>query len=113
MNNYMAIFREPDGRTDTHTPDEIARHREHWAAWWGKWSGTGNLSSGSALTLKGYLITGDGSTISDQIHHVGTEIVGGFLMLQAESLEEAAQIAASCPIYAFGGYAEVREFQKQ
>jgi hypothetical protein len=113
MNNYIAIFREPDGRTDTHTPDEIARHREHWAAWWGKWSATENLSSGSALTLEGCLITGDGSTILNQIHRVGTEIVGGFLMLRAESLEEATQIAASCPIYEFGGYAEVREFQKQ
>lgn len=115
MNNYIVIFREPDGRADTHshTADEITQHREHWAVWWGKWSGTENLSSGSALTLKGCLITGDGSTISNEIHRVGTEIVGGFLMLRAKSLEEATHIAASCPIFEFGGYAEVREFLNQ
>jgi len=70
-------------------------------------------SESSRCPPEGRLITGDGPNISNQIHRVGTEIVGGFLLLRAESLEEATQIAASCPIFEFGGYAEVREFLKQ
>ena len=114
MNNYIIIFREPDGRKESpHTNEEIKLHRSNWAAWWEKWTATGNLTGGSALTLEGRLINDNGSTISKQIHHVGTEIIGGFLLLKATTLDEATQIASSCPIFEFGGYAEVREFLKQ
>jgi hypothetical protein len=114
MNNYIIIFREPDGRKNPeHTNEEINRHRTNWANWWEKWSSSGNLTGGSSLMVEGCLITGDGSIISKQIHHVGTEIIGGFLLLKAETLDEATQIAASCPIFEFGGYAEVREYLKQ
>ncbi|MNL80742.1 hypothetical protein D3C87_2076680 [compost metagenome] len=54
----------------------------------------------------------NGGKISEGIHHVGTEIVGGFLLLKAEDLDEATAIAASCPIYEFDGYSEVREMQQ-
>jgi hypothetical protein len=33
------------------------------------------------------------------------------ILLKAGSLDEAAGIAATCPIYEFDGYAEVREVQ--
>ena len=56
------------------------------------------------------MIKGEGQ-VSEGIHRVGTEIVGGFLLLKAESLDEAVGIAESCPIYEFDGYAEVREMQ--
>ena len=107
MKNYLVLFREPDGRTEQHSEADIARHRQNWAEWMGRWGAS--LAGGSGLTLDGRLIK-DGRT-SDGIHRVGTEIVGGFLVLKAESLDEAVGIAESCPIYEFDGYAEVREMQ--
>lgn len=113
MKNYIVLFREPDGRLDDHTEEEISVHRKNWTAWLNKWSATGNLAGGNSLTLDGRLITGDGTIITKGMHQVGEEIVGGFLLLKADDLDQAAQIAASCPIYEFGGYAEVRELQNQ
>lgn len=115
MKNYIVIFREPDGRRadgrqDSHSEAEIAAHRENWAKWFAEWGAKGKLAGGSGLTLNGRIIK-DGQT-SEGIHQVGTEIVGGFLLLKAEDLDEATAIAASCPIYEFGGYAEVRETQQ-
>ena len=110
MKDYLILFREPDGRIDEHTAEETTIHRQHWADWFAKWSGRGRLAGGSALSLEGTLITGDGSIITKSIHLVGTEIVGGFLLIKAESLDEASTIIASCPIFESGGYAEVREF---
>jgi len=51
------------------------------------------------------------TTITKTTHTVGTEIVGGFLLLKADSLDAATDIARTCPIYEFDGYAEVREMQ--
>jgi hypothetical protein len=110
MKDYLILFREPDGRMDEHAAEEITSHRRHWTDWFAKWSGQGRLAGGSALSLEGALITDDGSITTKGIHRVGTEVVGGFLLIKAESLDEASAIIASCPIFESGGYAEVREF---
>lgn len=111
MKNFIVLFREPDGRTNSHSDIEIEGHQDNWKAWFEKWGKAGRLSGGSGLTLNGKIIKGTGADIIDGLHKVGTEIVGGFLLLKAESLDEAASIASTCPIFEFEGYAEVRELQ--
>ena len=107
--DFIVLFREPDGRkANDHTEEEMREHQKNWAAWFTKWKNAGNLVGGNSLSLEGTLIKGDGSQVIHQIHRVGTEIVGGFLLLKADNLELATEIAASCPIYEFQGYAEVR-----
>jgi hypothetical protein len=110
MKNYIAIFREPDGRQGAHTEQEVAAHRENWSKWFAEWGAKGKLAGGSGLTLTGRIIKNGHAT--EGIYQVGTEIVGGFLLLKADDLDEATAIAASCPIYEFDGYAEVREMQQ-
>jgi hypothetical protein len=110
MNSYIVLFRERDGRSLPHSEEEISRHQANWKAWFSEWGSKGRLTGGSGLTLNGKIILED-REVCDGIHRNGTEIVGGFLLLKAGSLEEAAAIARTCPIYEFDGYAEVREMQ--
>jgi hypothetical protein len=111
MKNFIVIFREPDGRTKPHSDEDVARHKKNWEQWFAEWGPKGNLAGGSGLTLNGNIIGLDGQ-IKKGIYYNGTEIVGGFLLLKANNLDEATAIAASCPIYEFEGYAEVREMQQ-
>ena len=113
MKNYIILFREPDGRIDNHSEEELKLHRQHWSEWLGQWQSEGRLTGGNSLTLEGRLITGDGTEITNTTHKVGTEIVGGFLLLKANNLDEAAEIISSCPIFESDGYAEVRELSNQ
>jgi hypothetical protein len=110
MKNYIVLFREPDGRTEPHPQEDIARHQANWKRWFEEWGARGKLAGGSGLTLEGWIVSQEGE-MRKGVHRVGEEIVGGFLLLKADSLDEAAGIARSCPIYEFGGYAEVREMQ--
>lgn len=104
------IFRSPANRrggghgTDHPVEDVDA------CGWFEEWSGKDRIAGGSGLTLNGRLIDANRGVV-DGIHHNGKEIVGGFLILKAGSLDEAAGIARSCPIYEFDGYSEVREMQ--
>lgn len=107
MKNYLVLFREPDGRTDQHSDEEISAHQANWKSWMETYGKAGNLAGGSGLTLNGRVIK-DG-VVKNHVHQNGTEIVGGFLLLKAADLDAATAIARSCPIYEFGGYAEVRE----
>ena len=110
MKNYIVLFREPDGRKAPHSAAEVTRHRANWKNWMDEYGVKGNIAGGSGLTLEGYVIAVDGE-MARGMHRVGDEIVGGFLLIKADSLDEAAGIVRSCPIYEFGGYAEVREMQ--
>ncbi|MDH7461011.1 YciI family protein [Chitinophagaceae bacterium 26-R-25] len=109
MQNFLILFREPDGRLDEHSAEEIVVHQSNWKTWLAKWGE--RLNGGNSLTLNGKMIKGRNSEVINDIHKVGTEIVGGFLLLKAENLDEAVSIVQSCPIFEFDGYAEVRELR--
>lgn len=109
MKNFLVILREPDGRSDIHTGIENNNHSQNWKQWLDTYAQKGHLAGGSKLTMQGKIVKGIDAHVSDSIHSVGTEIVGGFLLLVAQDLHEASAIVATCPVYEFGGYAEVRE----
>lgn len=111
MKNFLVLFREPDGRTESHTAEEISRHQANWKWWFEKWGKAGNLAGGSGLTLNGVMMKGLPPKTTEGIHRNGMEIVGGYLLLKAADLSEAKAIMESCPIFEFGGYAEIRETQ--
>lgn len=112
MKDFLVIVREPDGRLDPHTTDETAKHREHMKTWFESYGKAGNIRGGSALSLIGKQIKGLDATVIDQIHQVGTEIVGGYIILKAEDLDDAVTIMQTFPVYEVDGYVEVRELMQ-
>ncbi len=108
MKDFMVIFREPDGRTDVHSEDYNQSHQLKVKGWMDSLIKSGNLSGGRALTLKGNVVTTDRQVRND-IYKVGKEIVGGYLLLKSDDLNQATEIIKSCPILERGGFAEVRE----
>ena len=113
MKKFIVLFREPDGRKIEHSNDEIKAHQENWKNWFSRWGQQGKVLGGSGLTLNGRLIKGKGDIVTDEIHNSNNEIIGGYLLLNADDFHEAVEIMKTCPIYEFGGYAEVRELQNQ
>ena len=111
MEQFIVILREPDGRADEHAEQDMIEHREKWNNWFVKYAKAGNLVGGNALSLYGKMIKGPDAEVIDDIHKVGTKIVGGYLLIQANSLDEAVEITRELPIYEFYGYAEVRPFK--
>jgi predicted ester cyclase len=118
MQQFLVLFREPDGRKDPHTTEEIAQHRMNWNRWSAQMNKEHRIAGGTPLTLSGKVLgggnahlagKGPGPSISEGPHKVGEEIIGGYLLINAHSLDEAASVMQSCPIFEFGGYAEIRE----
>ncbi|MBS1500466.1 MAG: hypothetical protein JST32_00290 [Bacteroidetes bacterium] len=109
MQRFIILVREPDGRAATPTEDENKAHRANWNKWFEKYKRTGNFLGGSALSLNGKLIKGPDAAVINDIHKTGTEIVGGYLLIQADDLEAAVKIAREIPVFEVDGYLEVRE----
>lgn len=109
MKDYLVILREPDGRLEVHGEMEVTAHRKRMSEWFQKHIKAGHITGGSALTLTGKQIKGRDARVINEIHHVGTEIVGGYLLLKAADWADAVAIMQSFPVYEFDGYAEIRE----
>ncbi|HEY8972180.1 MAG TPA: YciI family protein [Puia sp.] len=109
MQQFLVLFREPDGRKDPHTPEEIADHRKSWNLWSEQMNKEHRIIGGMPLTLSGRVLHGAAPSVIEGPHKVGDEIIGGYLLINAHSLDEATSLMQSCPIFEFGGYAEIRE----
>ena len=106
---FLVFLREPDGRRQPHDPAFTSQHQQDWQTWLTQWGQRGNLAGGQSLTLNGLVLPTATGPVQTGPHRVGLEIVGGYLMLKAATLDEAVAIMRSCPVFDAGGYAEIRE----
>ena len=69
----------------------------------------GKVKPGHALQRQGATVSGkNGRVVSDGPFAESKEVIGGFLLLNVETLEEAVAIAKSSPSLAYGTSIEVR-----
>ncbi len=84
--------------------DDLGSSPEHWARWIGDLTRRGLVDSGSPLEERGTIVRATATS-----NYLGTDDdVGGYVVLEAKSLEEAAEIARSAPNVSAGGAVEVR-----
>jgi hypothetical protein len=109
MKEYLMLFRnETQGGEATPSAEQMKAVMQQWQDWIkaiadkGKYSGTNRLLP-VGKTLK------PGNAITDGPFAEIKEVVGGYLLVKAGSLEEAVEMAKSCPNLIYGGNVEVRE----
>ncbi|MEL7532441.1 MAG: YciI family protein [Bacteroidota bacterium] len=111
MNEFLMIFRHVPTAQSAPSPEEIQASVKQWQDWIGGIAQQGKFVSTQQLSDNGKTIKGT-EVISDGPYAEVKEIIGGFLLCKAESLEEALQMAKGCPVHAYGGSVEVRELMK-
>ena len=109
MKDFMMLFHsEPDPNMEP-TPEEVEAEIKEWMDWIGGIGAQGKLKNpGEALGFEGKTLHADGS-ITDGPYAEVKEIVGGFIIVNAETLDEATALAKGCPGLANGGKVEIRE----
>ena len=111
MTKYMMLFRGGDAHMAKMSPEEIEAHMGKWGAWIQDMTEKGQMVEGDPLENRtGKVVSGQAKVISDGPFMEGKELVGGFLIVNASSLEEATEISKGCPIFeSQDGSVEVRE----
>ncbi len=71
-----------------------------------------NASWVEALLPFGKTITTGGQLITDDPYTEGKEIVGGYALISADTIEEAVQLSKGCPILESAGTVEIRQVMK-
>jgi hypothetical protein len=108
MANFLFVYRRGADAAAKMSPDEMQKHMEKWSAWIREAIEKGwMLNPGDALTQDGRVVRAK-MVITDGPFVEAKEIVGGFSIIQAGSIEAAAELAKGCPALLVGGSVEVR-----
>lgn len=87
------------GYPDEETPEVLSQHIEKYKAWVNKLSSNNQYVKGARLDNSGRAIIDDGERIvSDGPYLESKEIVGGYILVKANSLSEAVSLAENCPL---------------
>lgn len=104
----MYIFRGGAFVTPGLSPTEMQAHLEKWYAWAGALAKQGRQGGGHPLHNEGKTIRGQDRVVTDGPYAESKDLVTGSFVLEADSLEEATELALGCPIFEMGGSLEVR-----
>lgn len=103
----MMIFRNEYNPDFTPTPEQLQASIKLWQDWIGGIAAQGKFSSTNRLGSDGKILKPNG-VIADGPYAEIKEIVGGYIIVKAASLDDAISMAEGCPILNIGGHVEVR-----
>jgi hypothetical protein len=107
MKEYLLLLR--GGKpASAKTESENKAEMQAWGAYMGKLCEKGQLAGGLPLISGGMVVSAEGS-LSEPVKSPKEGIVGGYLILKADSLQKAAELAKGCPHIANEGNIEIRE----
>lgn len=107
MADYLYLFKGGVPSDSDLTPEEMQQHMQKWFTWIAAFREKGIYKGGEPLEKEGNTIEPD-RTITDGPFTESKELIGGFVMIEAGSLEEASELAKDCPVLDLGGRVEVR-----
>lgn len=107
MNEFMMLFRHVPNPGYQPSPEDIQATITKWQDWIGNIAAKGQFSSTNKLGFEGKTLRPDG-TLTDGPYAELKEIVGGYVIVKANTLDEAVALANGCPILTFGGHVEIR-----
>jgi hypothetical protein len=111
MAKFLFVYRNSKESYGALSPEEMQQMLQKWQAWIGDGIRQGwMLDPGDALKKEGRVVNAK-KVISDGPFIEVKEMVGGFSIIEAETLDAAAELAKGCPIFIRGGSVEVRPLQ--
>lgn len=94
---YMLFLRQPT-TGPAPTPDEMKEIMARFGVWMGELYAKRIVVSTHGLEPTGKILREpDGAVITDGPYAEAKEIVGGYILINAATLDEAVQIARGCP----------------
>lgn len=114
MQKFIFLFR--GGDTHIHNAkdsEETMAYIQSWTNWMQGLGEKGILTGGDPLQTMGKQVSGKNKVVTDGPYLEAQEMVGGYLLVNANDMEEAVAISKGCPIFEENGKVEVRPIQQQ
>lgn len=109
MKDYLLIFR---GGLDFSkaSPDLLQKVISNWRSWIEDLTKKGIYRGGERVTRNdAAVLNGTNRQITEGPYIAANEMVGGYIGIKAENMQQAISITKDCPIFDFDGKVEIRE----
>jgi hypothetical protein len=103
---YLLLFRNTGWHKEL-SAEEIQQNMARFTAWFERLSNAGQFKGGGPLAHSGKMIAPK-KAVTDGPFAESKEAIAGFFVIQANSLEQAVELAKGCPGLDFGQTVEVR-----
>lgn len=112
-NGYLLLYRSDEWYKKL-SHDELQALMSQNKTWFERLTAQGKAQPGRALERTGAFVSGkNGRFVTDGPFAESKEAIGGYLMLDVETIDEAIAIAQSIPSLAYGGSIEVRPIAEE
>lgn len=106
MSEFVFLYR---GGRRAESPSEGEQQMQQWVKWLQELGAKGHIKDqGQPLEPEGKVVSGKGRTITDGPYAESKDVIGGYTLVLAKDLSQAAELAAGCPIFHYDGIVEVR-----
>ena len=106
MNEFVFLYR---GGERADSPQQAEQVMQKWVAWMNDLGQKGFLKDrGQPLEQTGKVVRGKQKIVTDGPYPESKDLVGGYTLIQAKDIDQAAEISKGCPIFDSGGLVEVR-----
>lgn len=110
MNEFVLLYR---GYQRPTSPEVQQQTTSKWMAWLKELGEKGHvLNLGNPLEPNGKLVTGKQKSVTDGPFAEAKDVIGGYTLISAKDLNQAAELSKGCPIFDHGGFVEVRPIMK-
>ena len=110
MSEFVYLYRGAERPT---SPQEMQQVMQKWMHWMEDLGKKGHLKDrGQPLDGSGKVVRGRNKTVTDGPFAETKDLVGGYTLVEAKDLNEAAELSKGCPIFERNGFVEVRPVMK-
>jgi len=111
MSEFILLYRNTNEahREAMGSPEKVQQSMTKWRAWIKEMTEKGQLKTiGQPLERVGKVVGGKNKSVTDGPYAEAKDVVGGYSIIEARDLEQAAQVALGCPVLETGGSVEIR-----
>lgn len=112
MEEFMLIFRHEDGRKVA-SPEQLQIWMKQTMDWIGGIAARNKFVAGNGLPFEDSKVVKHGNVVTNGPFGDIKETIGGYVIVKADSVEEAVEFAKGCPVLqGDGNSVEVRKIAK-
>lgn len=113
MEKFMFLFRGGVNHAHNAADSEAAaKNMQKWMQWMGSLQQQGFMAGADPLQPTGKVVSGTKKVVTDGPYAEVKEMVGGYVMVNANDINHAVELSKGCPIFEENGTVEVRPVQK-
>ena len=111
MSEFLFLFR--GSRRLARSPEEMQISMQKWVAWFRELNEKDVVKDpGNPLDASGRVVRGRGKDVHDGPYAEAKDLVNGYVLIEAATIDHAVELSRSCPILEDGGSVEVRPLRK-